>query len=255
MFNAYIDESGIHASSDMFVLAGYLAPAREWDRFTNKWQAVLCKHGINVFHASDCNSNRGEFERFKDHKEARDDFVKELLTTISTRRRILAVNLGVVVTDFPDTAHRQVRAGSGNAYYVCMKAIMAAIHLVMNQFSSHEKVALIFDRQDQFRRNALERFSEIIEEDWDGKDRFDNILFGSAKEHIPLQAADALAFDSYREFRRRKECPQRPARPSYAVLTTHRVMSQEWILDQAEANAFVKTRALVKGDDQWNRRK
>ena len=79
MYKAYIDESGIHASSDMFVLAGYLAPAREWERFIKRWQSVLCKYGINVFHASDCNSNRGEFERFKDNKESRDDFVKELL--------------------------------------------------------------------------------------------------------------------------------------------------------------------------------
>jgi hypothetical protein len=253
MFKAYIDESGIHASSDMFVLAGYLAPVREWDRFVKKWQSVLCKYGIDVFHASDCNSNRGEFERFKGNKELRDDFVKELLATISTRRRILALNLGVVVTDFPDTAHRQVRAGAGHAYYVCMKGMMAAIHLVMNQFSPHEKVSLIFDRQDQFRRTALERFNEIVGENWDGKDRFANIIFGSAKDYIPLQAADALAFDSYREFRRRRECPQRPVRPSYAVLTTHKMMSPEWILDQAEANIFVNARALAKVNDELNR--
>lgn len=241
MFKAYIDESGIHASSDMFVLAGYLAPAREWDRFTKKWQSVLSRYGINVFHATDCNSFRGEFKRFAGRKEERDEFVKELLATISTRRRILAVNLGVVVADFPDLAHQQVRAGSGHAYYVCMKGLMAAVHLVMNQFSPHEKVTLIFDRQDQFRRSALERFDEIREENWEGNNRFDNIVFGSAKEHIPLQAADALAFDSYREFRRRRECPERPPRPSYGVLTTHKVMSPEWILDQAEAHTFVSS--------------
>lgn len=239
MFKAYIDESGIHASSDMFVLAGYLAPAREWDRFVKKWQSVLTKYGISVFHASDCNSYRGEFGRFKDRKEERDEFVKALLSTISARRRILAVNLGVVVAEFPDLAHQQVRAGSGHAYYVCMKGIMAAVHLAMNQFSPHEKVTLIFDRQDQFRRHALERFDEVTDEDWEGKNRFDNIVFGSAREHIPLQAADALAFDSYREFRRRRECPERPVRPSYAMLTAHKVLSSEWVLDQAEANAFI----------------
>jgi hypothetical protein len=145
------------------------------------------------------------------------------------------------VTDFPDLAHQQVRAGSGHAYYVRMKGMMAAVHLVMNQFSAHERVMLIFDRQDQFRRHALERFDEIREENWEGKNRFDSIVFGSAKEHVPLQAADALAFDSYREFRRRRESPEKPARPSYAVLMTHKVMSPEWILDQGEAHNFVRS--------------
>jgi len=245
MFKAYIDESGIHADAKMFVLAGYLAPVKEWDRFGKRWQDVLHKYGVKRFHASDCNSNRGEFKKFCNDREARNTFVSELLATISSRPRILAVNLGVVVDDFPDPHHRLVQAASGHPYYVCMKGLMASIHIVMTRWrgvSEREKVSLVFDRQDQFRPFALERFNEIVAEDWEGKNRFHAIGFGSAMTEIPLQAADALAFDSYREFLRRREFPERPPRPSYEALTAHKIMPQEWVLDQREAAAFIQQR-------------
>src|SRR5437870_872576 len=120
MFRAYIDESGIHSTSEMFALAGYLAPEKEWQRFIRKWQGILVKHNISVFHASECNANRGEFKIFDGKREMRNLFVAELLSTISERPRILALNVGVAISDFPDQAHKNVTPGSGHPYYVCM---------------------------------------------------------------------------------------------------------------------------------------
>src|SRR6266404_3134542 len=243
MFKAYIDESGIHAGASMFVMASYLAPVKEWDRFAKRWQAILDKYGVKRFHASDCNSNRGEFKKFSDNREVRNTFVGELLTTISSRPRILAVNLGVVVDEFPDPHHRLVQPASGHPYYVCMKGLLASIHIVMSRWkgvSANEKVRLIFDRQDQFRSFAVNRFNELATEHWEGRDRFESIVFGSTGVDVPLQAADALAFDSYREFLRRRESPEKMPRPSYAALTAHKIMPQEWILDQREAAAFIQ---------------
>jgi hypothetical protein len=241
MFKAYIDESGIHGGSPMFVLAGYLAPTREWDRFTRSWQTILQKYGIPAFHATDCNSNRKDFSKFENKKGERDSFVSELLATISTRRRIIPINVGVVIPDFnePNLVSQ--------SYTICMKAMMATIHIVMNRFPGRQKVALIFDRQDEFSGRAKQEFKRIVEEDWDGKDRFERIAFASARCEKALQAADALAFDSFREFRRRRENPERPPRRSYVALTTHRIMDPEWVLDAREAHAFINQHLGARG--------
>lgn len=250
MFKAYVDESGIHSTAKIFVLAGYLAAQKEWKRFEKKWQDVLDNYEIKVFHASDCNSNTGEFARFDGKQEEKNQFVKELLTTISDRSRIIPINVGVVVRDFPDPEHGRVLARGGHPYYVCMKAFMSTVTLVMRRFPAHERVALIFDRQDQFDQRAHETFDGILSETWEGRERFKTLEFGSRQDNIPLQAADSLAFDSYREFLRRRDDPDRPARRSYALLTKNRAMSSEWVLDQIGAQEFYKLAQQTMDDSE-----
>jgi hypothetical protein len=239
MFKVYIDESGIHTDSEMFALAGYLSPVKEWIRFVPKWKATLERHGVSIFHASECNGNRGEFKKFEGHREERNLFVRELLNTISGRNRILALNVGVAVKEFPDHVLR-MRPGRGHPYYVGMKSLLAQIALVMDRrFPGREKVKCVFDRQDQFRGKAIDLFHQVLEEDWIGRDKFEGIEFDSMSNAIPLQAADALAFESYREFYRRYYYPERTERPSYAIVTKNLVARPEVIWDQQEAHAMV----------------
>lgn len=245
MFRAYIDESGIHSGSEMFALAGYLAPDKEWRRFIPKWQGILKKYDISVFHASKCNGNKGEFKIFDGRREMRNLFVAELLGIISDRPRILALNVGVAINEFPDEAHKNVFPGPGHPYFVCMKSLLAQISLVMDKlFPAQERVACTFDRQDQFHGRALELFNQVLlDETWDGQRRLVSIEFDTMARAIPLQAADAIAFDSYREFHRRFYHPERKPRPSYAVLTKYLVARPELIWDQRQAHEMAKSAA------------
>lgn len=218
MFQAYFDESGIQADSAMFALAGYVAPEKEWRRFVPKWQAVLDKYDIKVFHASECNVNEGEFRKFKHKREERNEFVKELLSNISQRPRIWAFNSGVAVKDFPDKLV-PISPKTGHPYYVAMKTLLAQIGMAMGKFYPRERVTLVFDRQRELSAKAVELFNLGLEElDWEDRRRFSDITYGAKDDTIPLQPADALAYDSFREFERRYYHPERKPRPSYAVL-------------------------------------
>ena len=244
MFKAYIDESGIHSEADMFVLAGYLAPEKEWDRFTKQWQAVLDEYSITAFHAVECNGNKGEFSKFKDKREERNQFVEKLLTTISRRPRIIPINVGLPPREFPDPQHSKGQARAGHPYYVCMKMfVVCAIEIMKRMFPKEKKIGFVFDRQDQFDGRAIAVFNGIVEEEFEGTELLDDIAFRSKKLHIPLQAADALAFDSYQEFRRRRERPESAPRPSYRALTANKGVTTELILDRAEADAFSRAKA------------
>jgi hypothetical protein len=51
--NGYFDESGIHAQAPVIVVAGYVAPEREWRRFEAKWKRVLRDSGVSQYHTKD----------------------------------------------------------------------------------------------------------------------------------------------------------------------------------------------------------
>jgi hypothetical protein len=247
MFESYFDESGIHSGAKMFVLAGYLAPAKEWEQFVPEWQAVLDKFDIQVFHANQCNGSKGEFKKFKDRREERNEFVAELLSTISDRPLIIPFCVGVAYEDFPDAP---VLPCSNHPYHVGINTLLAMIGLYMRQIKPYplnERVGCVFDRQAQFSGSAIRHFNELLDDqDWTDRRRFDGIGYASKDKSIPLQAADALAFDCYLEFIRKKYYPERKPRPSYAVLTKNlAILPQIWDIPAVEH--LMETERLLNG--------
>lgn len=223
VFRFFVDESGIHKSSKIFVLAGFFAPEEVWVDFTGAWQAVLDTHGIEVFHAKECNASEGEFKKFKQHREERNAFVIDLLKVISDRPRIEPFYTGVILDDY-QTVMRQY-PDYEHPYYACMKWVFSEIGLLMEMAGvpTTEIVASVFDRQKKFSEQALTLFDEMVEDKtWGFRERFDSIAFASKRRFKPLQAADALAYDAYREFNRRCFTPNQPQRRSFTALTANR---------------------------------
>jgi len=223
VFKFFVDESGIHDNSKIFVLAGFLAPEEVWLDFTEAWQKVLDAHGIKVFHATDCNALEGEFRKFKQHREERDVFVVNLLKVISDRPRIEPFYAGVVLDDYEAVVRRY--PDYEHPYYACMKWVFAEIGLLMEmaEVPTSEIVASVFDRQKKFSEQALTLFDNMVEDKtWSYGERFDSVAFASKRRFKPLQAADALAYDAYREFNRRCFNLNQPQRRSFTALTANR---------------------------------
>ncbi len=101
----YLDETVVNIAdgphgrrhpTEMFV-GGCIAPQREWDQFTGRWNEALALAGVTSFHATDFYAFQGQFKWIKDgerdwqrHGEFRDkladiilDHADELLTFTS----------------------------------------------------------------------------------------------------------------------------------------------------------------------------
>jgi len=239
MFYCYFDESGIHGDAKIFVMAAYLAPQKEWIRFVPKWSKVLSDNGISVFHANECNSNKKEFRKFKDRREERNQFVAELLRTISERNRIIPFLVGLVLEDLDEPFRDAAGMDETSPYYLGMVSLLTQLGLWMSKmkYPQSEKVVCVFDRQNEFSKHAIRVFNKTLEQDWEGREHFSEIDFNSREKMIPLQAADALAYDSYREFCRRRYHPERPPRPSYALLSKG---IPGWIWDTEQMQKFIE---------------
>jgi len=110
-----------------------------------------------------------------------------------------------------------------------MKILMSEMAWWMNDqgVSYDEVIGCVFDRQKEFSEQALNLFDEIVDsQTWAGM-RFDSLAFASKRRFPPLQAADALAFDSNLEFTRRLLGASEKPRTSFTVLTTNLDRSTE----------------------------
>jgi hypothetical protein len=79
VLKVYMDESGVHDDSPVVTVAAYVAAPRKWKEWIKRWE--VAKRPINVFHATDAQNLRGEFDGWTEEK--RDELVKRCLPVIA----------------------------------------------------------------------------------------------------------------------------------------------------------------------------
>jgi hypothetical protein len=83
MLSAYFDESGEHDTQTghlkKLTLGGSIAKTETWDLLSEKWNRILKDFGIECFHMTDFEANRGQFEGWDKTQERRVALLKALL--------------------------------------------------------------------------------------------------------------------------------------------------------------------------------
>lgn len=242
VFKAYLDESGIHANPKVFAMAGFIAPAETWDVWTPKWLKVLSDNTVGRFHAYHCNAFKGEFRQFWDDDETkrpakrkkRDQMVIKLIETLNDGDPIFPFNSAVNISDYEDFIQQNpgMRQELDHPYLICMQQCLVQISVLVEDIflaPDNERILCIFDRQDRFSKKAMIIFNELLERrEFRGRKRFDEIVFGSDRKHIPIQAADAIAFDTRQELISRYFKNEKKPRLSYAALTKRRIFNEQF---------------------------
>src|SRR5580693_6537086 len=92
MIEAYLDESGVHASAPICVIAGYFGGAGQWAKLESQWRKILTVADIPLyeFHAKDFVKNRAKYAAV----------LTDLARAISESTKIHPVSVAVVVDDF-----------------------------------------------------------------------------------------------------------------------------------------------------------
>jgi hypothetical protein len=79
VFNSYYDTSGTEHDSRVLATAGFMATAYRWGIFDSRWNAVLLKYEVSKHHMVDFAQGKGEFKSWKDNKERRAAYLKDLV--------------------------------------------------------------------------------------------------------------------------------------------------------------------------------
>lgn len=196
--DGYFDESGTHEESPAVAFAGYVSTKEQWELFAEEWSDALDLWGVGSFHMTDFANRAGPYREWTE-VQCRDRFAH--LTDIIARHAIATVGSVLSGPLYQTLVEPDVRRYTGYAYGVVASSCLMAVPQVLEAQYPSARVAYTFDQGckgrgqvhklfEIHRRNPVERAQYKLR---DGP-----LAFASAKEALPLQAADILAYELYR---------------------------------------------------------
>jgi hypothetical protein len=220
MMEAYFDESGTHQGSPVICVAGYLLTAEQALRLDLEWAELMSDFGLTHFHAHDCARKINEFEGIDDKR--RKDLLVRLVGIIKRR-----VNIGIVVS-LSETNFGQIDTpvhwDKGDPYILCVFQAIAAVSAWADKHSYEGKVSYFFEaghRHEKLTSLAIQQFTSGSI-GYNGL-RYHSHTFAGKCDLRPLQAADLLAYEWYKELKRIHEpAPRRAMRGALASLLEKR---------------------------------
>ena len=206
MLFAYMDPSGTHAGSPVISISGFVAEESIWIGFHDAWKAVLDKPSwpskLSRFHMVDCVHCDGEFF------DGRWTFAERLalygeLTEMIRASEIRPVSSSVVVDCFnhipaDDLELLQRKENRlGTPLDLVFHMITQQIIKCTRDFSTTERVGVIFDQDDAKREEYFFRFAQQYMATYYLGETFAGCGFADSREITPLQAADLLAYGTH----------------------------------------------------------
>lgn len=217
MIEAYMDESGIHDGAHACVIAGYWGSKKKWTKFETRWKQILRDANeptLTEFHSTDFwnaqGQRKGVFAQWSEQKA--NGFIDDLANCIADSR-VFPTAATLVVAEYErlnrdekmfltggnlHTATQQwVTSGAPKrTYFVPFRF---AVEYPAVNCPSGLHVHYVFDLNKQFKTYALEYFSLIKQNPKiRARHRMGSIDFAASDTAIGLQAADMLAYQTYK---------------------------------------------------------
>ena len=190
MFGAYFDESGTGTQSPMMAVAGFVARSSVWtDVFEPAWRAILDREGVSYFHMTDFENYRGEYTGWERDRHER--FIKDLITVIRTAQPY-GVGMTLDLVAFRELESELRAVDVRKPYHLCAQWCVALLLIVPEEL---KPVAWMFEEGAEGTgdlKAGLEQLSARLPEPFP---RISPLAFGKKQEHLPLQAADLLAYE------------------------------------------------------------
>ena len=205
VLTGYIDEG---FNDEWFTLSCLVGWGSQWtwielafQNLLDKTNAALQAQGratISRYHATDCSNKKREFRGWSDAEQI--EFTKKIVEIF--RKHPLAIvafslNLKELVEEIPETKPNP----QGFAYVLLLYHLMFEIGTLILSRPEYvkDKIALIHERSDHDSA-LLEAFNQMKDDDtFQYRDRFTTIASMGWEDCIPLQLADFLAYENFKE--------------------------------------------------------
>jgi len=202
-YRAYVDDSSDEKQEFVMVAGALMATPEQWRSVNRGWLKALKSYGISYFRASEYNSLRGEFSRFRDPvkypkpsgsiaaKELRDKLEKVLQT------RVLGIACFVNLREFREVVEEcQIlkRNFSPDPFNFASQTVMRECAFAAQKHlkGTSNKVAFVCDespKSEKFSRSYLQFKQKNIPI----RDALLGMVHKDDKHTPPLQAADMIA--------------------------------------------------------------
>jgi hypothetical protein len=205
MLTAYLDES---YNNRTFCVGGWILPEKAWTPLENNWRQRIelerrnsIKKGfppISRYHASDCSSLVGEFDRSKGwDNERQKRFSKKLLGIIAKHRPhgvVIGGSIALFQKHFPEDKKRWRQA----MYYISIALVMNELNEIRKVHYPSERITIFYDG-GKLSPMASRAFSSLKNDGpRNGEDVAQHFVTMAPlgwEDCLLLQPADLLAFE------------------------------------------------------------
>lgn len=206
----HFDASGTHKNLDRLgrpspavAVSGYLATPKQWKYFDEEWRIVLDYAGIPFFHMTEFVARVGFYEGWTEEKRK---LVIEALIAVINRNVLYGIGALVLLEDYKEVVatqrHWQVL---GQPYTFCSKMCFYAAAMWADKYGYKDSIRYIFDQGDEHKHEVLTAHTAACgDEETSAFYRFGHgsLTFDRKDKVRPIQAADILAYEMYREMQR-----------------------------------------------------
>jgi hypothetical protein len=227
VLRGYIDESyeGKSPIPSVFALGCLIGDEAVWKLFERDW--LKCIDDVNLslraqdrpeitrFHASDCSSLEGEFRGWSPDEQK--DFAAKLFQ-VFRRHRLDMIGVLVNLRDLVELSPEISPNPIGFAYVLMLQLLMLKIGDFTLSRAPDALISLFHDHCD-YDAPLLESFNHLLSDPlFAYANRFTSITPMRWQHCVPLQPADLIAFEHFKEGERRLPESQRDRRFSLKVL-------------------------------------
>lgn len=227
---AYFDDSQDGGTT---AIAGYIGPVPMWDNhFSPAWWNVIraAPHPIREFKAADCRHMTGEFREGLGWTRGQcDALTKDVVSVIvNPRSDVLGIGAAATFTDeelqsnefrskLPDVDFEELKRRVLNFSRTWCATMVAhhALRLAENHLGE-DRIQIVYDEASDSQSKMQTMFGvlrNLVRPEYSERIRPPHFL--PSHELAPLQAADLLAYETYKEVKNRSESP--PRAPSRAL--------------------------------------
>ncbi|MEX2126749.1 MAG: DUF3800 domain-containing protein [Xanthobacteraceae bacterium] len=160
MLKAYIDDSGV-GQHPVYVLAGFVASAREWAPFSDAWDRVLwMSPRIRYFKMSEAMGLNGEFLGIS--PERRDEKLRLLVNAIECHR-LYGVSIAIPHFIFENLFKGRLTKPMNSPYFYAFYGIIGHIFMILSGRGVTDRLDLYFDKQVEHADKILPAWDHFVE--------------------------------------------------------------------------------------------
>ena len=212
LLRAYFDESGVHGGAHVTGIAGFVGTAAAWEYIEERWLAELQRFpadqlsrfrspedAIKAFHAVDCEHGEGEFSDIvRPIREAFNIRLARVLAEAPEGCQVKGVWSAVETPAWDSFNSPEFCARYATPYQLCAEYCFQRVAEWSRAYANNAPVALVFAETDSLTRNIKEIFANYrANKRWA---HIKSFTTASPVDCVPLQAADMLSYESYREW-------------------------------------------------------
>jgi Protein of unknown function (DUF3800) len=198
VLHGYFDESGTHVGSKALSVAGYLSTVERWLDFEQEWKRALKEFGgQEFFHMTDFVGRQGIYKTWTENER------KERLTrliAIINRNVVAGVGFAVSMQSYFRLFSKKAKRYCGGAYGLAAISCFFDSCTAVRASHPDARIAYVFEAGARGHGQVLKVFDDMFSRS-DQREAYKmlSLKFEGKKNFAPLQAADILSYELYRQ--------------------------------------------------------